>query len=237
MKKRAQFYLIAALVIIGIITGLTTVYTSLKISDEDRAVYDLSSEINFEASKVIDNGVLNAANDAEMRANIEALINLYASDSSSREELIVVFGDLEEVRIIVYVFSETGEICISLGGQPVCFDQDERVIQASDEIPNEEGIVNVTLNNGITYEFALQQGQNFFMIIRKQDQDETFVASSQPEEGNVYLEPGEEECIPEEGLIEVCHIEEDSEIPQTIFIGEDSLQIHLNHGDYCGHCV
>jgi len=236
MEKRAQFYLIAALVIIGIVTGLTTVYTSSTISEEDRVVYDLSSEISYEATKMIDNGILHGTDDAALRQNITELVKLYATDVSSREEIVVVFGNKEKVKIITYILSETGKVCVSLGGSPSCFDQTESEINSEEQTPDQSGIVNVEIKQGQSYEFELQRGQNFFMILRKQDKDETYVASVEPGEGNIYLEPGDFGCLPQDGLIEICCMAAEDGNPQSIIIEEDSLQAHLDHGDYCGSC-
>src|SRR3989344_2736787 len=60
MNKRGQFFLIAAVVIAGILIGLGAVYVSLSSQKEDRIVYDLTKEISYEASRVIDKGELGA---------------------------------------------------------------------------------------------------------------------------------------------------------------------------------
>jgi hypothetical protein len=57
MRKRGQFYLIAAMIVILIFSGLAIVYTRVSSNDEGVSLIDLSEEIYFEGNKLIDNRV------------------------------------------------------------------------------------------------------------------------------------------------------------------------------------
>ena len=71
MDKRGQFFLIAAVVIIGLIIGLSVVYNSVKAPKEDSQVYDLSKEIDYESAQVIDHGTFNALTETAVNAVIK----------------------------------------------------------------------------------------------------------------------------------------------------------------------
>ena len=54
MHKRGQFFLIAALVVVGILVGLSIAYTTVRTPREETQIYDLSEEIYYEGAQVID---------------------------------------------------------------------------------------------------------------------------------------------------------------------------------------
>lgn len=77
MKKRGQFYLVAALVIIGLVIGLSAVYNTIKVSQEDKTIYFLYEEVNTESSRVIDQGVYNSLSQQEIETRLVTLIRSY----------------------------------------------------------------------------------------------------------------------------------------------------------------
>jgi len=114
MSKKGQFFLVAALVIVIVIVGLGTIYVSTQFPEEDAHVYDLSEEINFEASQVIDNGIL-TANQDEIQAKIENLTDTY-SKLNPNSDLFIVYGNQSEVTVLYYNRTKIGNIGITTGG-------------------------------------------------------------------------------------------------------------------------
>jgi len=69
MVKKGQVFLIAALVIVSILIGLGAIYNTVNVSAEDIQIYDLSDEISFEASQVLDSGVFHGTDKGKIEEN------------------------------------------------------------------------------------------------------------------------------------------------------------------------
>jgi len=158
MNKRGQFFLIAALVVIGIIIGLSIAYTTVKTPREETRVFDLSNEIYYEGAQVIDTGILNTDYSGNIQNDIDELIGNYSAlypDS----KITVVYG----TSATTYTCSPTGTIGFSNTGVSTCkLNKESTTTTKSDD-----NKVEVWLGEE-TYEFELNPGQNFFVVIRKE---------------------------------------------------------------------
>ena len=200
MNKRGQFYLLAALIIIGVIAGLTTVYNQVSVLKEDFTVYDLSSELNFEGAQVLASGVFNDRTDTEILDNLEFLMNHYSLKNPSNE-LIGLYGNEETLYVIVYRNMPTGSIRIDLGtGSPQIINPTggtHGVIETFDR-PDEEIIILQIEDEDFV--FNLRPGQTLFMIVEKERGEERFVSGPEggaggpiQTEGNNNLQNDEED--------------------------------------------
>jgi|SRR3989344_2312471 len=178
MQKRAQFFLIAALVIVGIMFGLATIYNTAQTSEEDTTVYDLSDEINFESSQVIDNGIFNGGSkQEEILKHIENLTDFYSAENS-RSDLIIIYGDEHKLTVIFYNQTKTGSIGINIGGDVSLIQtaQPQKFKNETINYPPLLNLVSVELGFGIPYEFSLRPGQIFYLIIKKENSNERYVS-------------------------------------------------------------
>lgn len=194
MEKRGQFFIIAALIIVIIIMGLATSYVSFKAPEEDIRIYDLSNEINFESSKVIDRGVISGSN-AEVYNNLKQLSDSYALLNPD-SDFVIYYGDETGIKARSYETESTGTIGLDLGvSDPIYDDITNRNIGELDIDPEnficletdtvcKSGIgieVRFTDENqkSYDYKFKLRKGQNFFIILKKEDRDERIVVSNE----------------------------------------------------------
>ena len=178
MNKRGQFYLVAALVIIGIITGLATVYNTARGSIEDATVYDLSKEINFEAAQVIDSGIFQAKTYEERSANIEFLTDFYATQHPNND-LFILYGNESNITLVFYNFTESGNVGIAIGGPPIQFSVSGPG-KLKQNVERQGDAVSVLFDAETTYNFALRPGQTFFVILRKERGGDRFVSLPEP---------------------------------------------------------
>lgn len=169
MEKRGQFFLIAALVIVAIIFSLGVIYISTKTVKEDITVLDLSKEISYEGSQVIDNGVYTGG-DIDQR--ITELVGYY-SEKNQDSDIMIVYGSSEGVKILEYLRT-AHSVGISTGGPPSSIQVRQRVLEGMSRIPVGDKI-EVPFGES-TYEFDLKEGQNFYIIIKKEKGAETIVA-------------------------------------------------------------
>ncbi|MEK6856255.1 MAG: hypothetical protein AABX66_03805 [Nanoarchaeota archaeon] len=104
MNKRAQFFIIAALILSGIILTLGRAYTSSKIEQDNLQVYDLSNEIQYETSQVIDNGIFNQETLADIKQDIENLTAYYSSLNPD-SNILILYGNSSDISLIEYNLS------------------------------------------------------------------------------------------------------------------------------------
>lgn len=173
--KRGQFYLLAAIVIISIIIGLGVVNNKINAPSEDIKTYDLSKEIEFEGSKVIDQGVISGTPD-QLLLNLEDLISIY-SDNYPESEIAVVYGDSKQIdKLSTYYRVEENNIRIgdTAGIKPKIKSQ----IPIS-EINQQGNKVKILLpGDQAQFTFQVDEGQNFYVIVRKEKGDQKFVVQS-----------------------------------------------------------
>lgn len=170
MEKKAQVFLIATLIILSLLIGLGAVYTSTKTSEEETKVYDLTNEINYEASRVIDNGVFTGAN---VETNVKNLTDFYAKTNPD-SNFAIVYGDKNSLKVRYYN-QTSSTVGIGLGGAPTT----QTIYQRH---PTEEPLI--PINNridvafeGNTYTFDLKEGQSFYLVVKKETANEEFVAT------------------------------------------------------------
>jgi hypothetical protein len=173
MNKRGQFYLIAALVIVGIIVGLATVYNSAKSVTEDSTIYDLSDEINFEGSQILASGLFNADSETDMNSKIINLTDYYAR-SNPESELLIVYGNSTNLTYVAYTNSITGSISIAGG---ISIVQTSHLTKRIGTVTVTGSTVEVYLSNNVQYTFRIKPGYQFYLIMKKEKGGETFVST------------------------------------------------------------
>lgn len=178
MNKRAQFFLVAALVIIGVVFGLSMIYTNIETPTEDHFVYDLTGEINYEAGSVIDSGIFNAITEEQRNRNLENLTDYYAS-ANLGSDLMIVYGNQTAMIAIFYTTEDTGSIGIDLGGSGLSHEVDEdRRYNSTFLLTPEDDSVTIVIDEDLRLTFNVKPGEMFFIVLKKERQGEQFVAAS-----------------------------------------------------------
>ena len=114
MNKRGQFYLIAAVVIAGLIVGMGMNYTSINGSSNDDSTDKILLQIQSEASQVIDNAVFNGLSNSERNANLDLLLGAY-SQNNPDTEFVLIFGSKEEIQAETE-YNKINVVSHSMGG-------------------------------------------------------------------------------------------------------------------------
>lgn len=180
MNKRGQFFLIAALVIIGIMIGLVAVYTTAQTPTKETMVYDLSNEINFESGQVIDSGVFNDLPENLWHNRVENLTDHYAS-SNLGTDFITIYGNRSEMYVLSYISDSSGSVGITSGNTPIGSSIIHQRRQNASFNPNSEDEITVLIDQEIEYTFDIKPGQTFFVILKKEFQGERYVSASEPD--------------------------------------------------------
>ena len=174
MNKRGQFFLIAALVIAGIIITLTTINISTKTPEtKTTAVYDLSKEIDYESGSLIDYGIFKTGDPSTSGVLIDSLIANYSA-ANTDTDLVFIYGSSggDTLTATSYYLAPTA----SSRWETATFQSFEKEFKQEERsVTNNQ--VNVTLPDNSTIFFDLNPGENFFIVLRKEVGGETIVAT------------------------------------------------------------
>lgn len=176
MNKKAQFFLIAALIISGIILGLSQTFTSSNVEPSETLAYDLSNEVYYEASQVIDNGVFNSKSDDDIKKDISNLAEYY-SKINPDSDISIVYGNpekAESLNEISYDYQSKSAVSSKI---PLT-DTDSQFLDKN----KEKKKVRVKLNSrdkesNIVRNFEVEKGQNLYLVVKKKIKNEQFVIS------------------------------------------------------------
>ena len=182
-NKSGQGYIIAAIIVIGLILGYVTVPNVLRKSDTNVRVYDMRDELNIESGEVLDYGTYSGSSITTPRGTFKDLNSLltdftdvYNEHAGEGSDLIFVFGNGEIIKAISYREYITGTISV-LGTtlEPTITGAEEGVINVNNaneievKINEEDGTEKV-------YTFPLKEGENFYFVILEKSGDEEFVS-------------------------------------------------------------
>jgi hypothetical protein len=180
MNKKGQFFLIATIIIAGLIITLSTIYISTKTTKEDTSIYDLSKEINYESNQVIDYGVYKSVSGEKTSSYLTNLTNYYVA-ASPGTELLVVHGNESVMSATYYGENPSGILGVNVGGGTV---GDLILVQTASNLTTEyieeEDFTKVRVWLNVTEnayaDFELKPGENFYLILQRQKGEETLVA-------------------------------------------------------------
>lgn len=176
MDKRAQLFIITALVIVGILFSLASITNYIRGKPKPTAFYDLSEEISFESSQVLDYATY--TEESDVNSLITNFTEKYASYAGENIELVFVYGDGEHLTMQEYTTASTGSVGadIDTGFSPG--------VEVSDITPiiettaPRDNSVRVDMGNE-TYNFQLNPGENFFFVIKQTVGGEQHIAAPQ----------------------------------------------------------
>lgn len=163
-RKRGQYYLISAIVIIMVLIGYAVISNYSKIVRYTKT-YDLAEELEIESANVLDYGTYNENIEIEQMKNLlEGFIEAYPGEI---DELYFIFGNAEQIVFMGYQRLKE-EILISVaideeGYHPL---QISKRKVGHETFTSKEYIERVKiLISEDKYEFELEEGENFYFIL------------------------------------------------------------------------
>ena len=162
--KKGQFYLLAAIVIIAVIFGLTTVRNYAKTPNENTVVYDLKEELNLETGHVVDWTIYNKKNTSIVVENWKE-IYVRSREDKEVENWIFVYGDKENITVLTFENITAGTVSLNLGASSssIQITGDEK---KKDTFKRQSDEISISLND-INYNFTLDKDKNFIFLIKK----------------------------------------------------------------------
>lgn len=191
LNKRGQFFLVAALVIVGILIGLAGIYTQVSTPKEDSAVYDLSSELNYESLQVIDQGVYSETSEEDMNKNILNLTDYYVN-KNPQKDFAIVYGDRDSLTVLAYTVTPVGTVSTSTGGTTQSHTVSRTVLRSTTTDGENNSIVGdyvVIRFKGQTYSFKLGSGTSFYSVLSSESGNQKFVSADGNTAPNATISP------------------------------------------------
>ena len=174
MNRKAQFYLVAAIIIVMVMAGIASVRTYAVARTEPRTVKSISSELKQEGPKIIDYGIYNPPED-KILDFIESEYGSYFLQKTENTNILFVYGNLDgDVKALKYKTESTGDVFTTLGGAVSVWNVNNPIIDISTPTRDENNKVIVELNN-IDYEFELKDGENFYFLILQESEGDIYV--------------------------------------------------------------
>ena len=171
MNQKGQVFLMAAIIIAGLLFGLTKISNRGVAREEPESFYDLADEIGFEAKRVLDYGVITGQPSAGFTFQ---LLNSY-SEYISDEDVVFIFGNATGVYAVYYqTFTNLNTVSLGGIGFPITVTLASQTPVILQPLPNGVSVATVRVR-GNDYNFNLRPGQNFYFVLIKEEEGEQFV--------------------------------------------------------------
>ena len=188
-SKKAQFYIIAAVVIVIVIMGFATVSNYVQVKKTPEKFYDLGDVLKLEGSHVIENALYT---DKSVNENIEAYLALYSDyiEKNTNEDfnIVIFYGNIsaaDDVTAKFYSRKSEGSVNLYLGtNNPFTVQGGKTVMVNSTQVQvigSDKKSVEVTINhNGlnITQTLPVLEDNNFVFLMTSNDEFNTYVQNS-----------------------------------------------------------
>jgi hypothetical protein len=197
INKKAQFFLLAAVIISAVVISLGITANTTRVNREPKNFYDFTYEVKREAGAVMDYEIYSGF---EEGADLDNFVELLANDIQDRDKdanFLFVYGDNEDITVKNYASRDVivdGEdvqgkwtpvvstICLNQGS---CINTEETLSNYQD------GAGTYTLNqsdlsdvdqidveiDGNSFPFMISRHRQVVFIIKKDVEDESFVAT------------------------------------------------------------
>lgn len=177
MKKRAQLYIIAAIILILVVVGAAGISNYLTAKDEPTQFYDLGGSLGGEVPNIIDFGIYN--DPVTLNSKIDDFISKYSDHLSQTNEnfsLVIVYGNQTGATQTICQPSTFGGITTDTGAGY----QTSSGISCSDPAsvtPAHTGSeYNVMVPvGGNKYNFELHENEDFMFVMASGSGSENFV--------------------------------------------------------------
>ena len=176
MNKHAQFYLAAVIVLLAVIASLAAVYNKVITTPSDAFIYDLSEEIEYESSKVLNRGTFFAEDELQIKSEIRNITDYY-SYTNPNQDLIVVYGNEQNIHFFYYNNTESGSVGFNLGGAEITLPLTEPKLYEK-TLPRDSSTITINIAEGVNYTFTLRKGQFLFVVLKKETYGERYIVKS-----------------------------------------------------------
>ena len=166
MKKKGQFYLVAAMIIVIVLVSFITIsnYAQKRNTSE---FGELQTEIEIEIENVLDYVVKNDLSKSSRDVILENLSSIYIDKIGTAANVIFLYGEQDAISLKGYNYGTN--ISIDVGGGFVNVSENIGEFTKTYSPTVTETSIKVDFD---IYLFNLEEGQNFYFLISKEEGDE-----------------------------------------------------------------
>ncbi len=177
MNKRGQFYIVAAIIIVLILAGITSVQTYAIVRPEPRVIQDLGSELTEETSRIVDYGIYQSKDLSALLGNFTAKeFAPYFLQKTDETGIMFIYGNKTDLTAVRYDEKYTGKVIATIGSGVSTWETTEMYDEMISVDPAVDPI-NVTILNR-TFNFDLQDNQMFYFVVVQEKDGETYVETN-----------------------------------------------------------
>lgn len=175
-NKRGQFYLVAAIILVFLISGMTSVTTYAVLKPKPKTLYSMSSELKEESIRIIDYGIYNTIDINQTLSDFtDEKFGPYFLKKTGNSNVVFLYGNATDVYSVQYNETDTGLISATLGGATTKWEMTVDYANRTEvECVAPCSIVTVQLW-GKEYEFELKENEMFYFVMTQEREGEIFV--------------------------------------------------------------
>lgn len=172
-SRKGQFFLVAAIILIVISVTIIGVSNKIIEKKELTKIQDISKELDIESGYLIKEGAYNNLNDEQMRNLSKDFSNKYVDYIQEKNNYYFIFGRKSGTSAnlsFLYYQEVTPEgICLNLTGN--CENTNSWLNGKMETfyLPSFINPIKLKLNNSYTKEFNINEGDNYYYLIWKYD--------------------------------------------------------------------
>ena len=161
LAKRGQFYLVTAVVLAGIIIGISAISNYSK-KEKSPGLDELKEEIGIESEKTLDYGTGNNLNSTQMYRLMQNFTNYYVNhESRAEKDLYFIFGNGNNLTVSGYQ-EEDKTVSVSSGSSQATITQAKGNFTGGIDPSGNTIILSI---DGDAYGFNLSAAENFYFVI------------------------------------------------------------------------
>lgn len=176
MNNKAQFYLVAAIIIVMIIAGIASIKTYAIAKAEPRKIKDVSAELKEETTRIIDYGIYSEKVLPDLLASFDDEFSEYFLKKTEETNIVFIYGNSTKLQSVQYNDEYTGAVFASIGGASPTWDTSEIIINRT--VIDVNKYIDGTLTVNILerdFEFEIKEGEMFYFLITQQKDEEIFI--------------------------------------------------------------
>ncbi len=172
-NKKGQFYLVAAIIIVMIISGIASVKTYAVITSEPKNIQEISRELKEESPRIVDYGIYNDKEIKNIIENFDSNFSEYFLKKTENANIVFIYGNRTELYSLQYNNFSTGSVFATVGGSAPTWGSESTIANITDITPSGNS-VNVSILNR-NFSFNITNNEMFYFVITQEKEGEIII--------------------------------------------------------------
>jgi len=173
-NKKAQFYLVAAIIIVMIISGIASVKTYAIITSEPKSIQEVSGELREENPRIVDYGIYNDKEITKIVENFNSNFSEYFLKKTENANIVFIYGNKTDLYSIQYNNFSTGSVFATVGGSAPTWANPTYISNITRLTSLYGDSVNVNILNR-NFSFNITSNEMFYFVITQEKEGEIVV--------------------------------------------------------------